>query len=379
VLADPDGRARLDLITGPDPMLDILGAITVTAIYAAIVGVLIGFAPVRGSTRLVLLAAAAAWAALIAAAAALGGLAPGTTSPLPATLLPFTSILVGPFGSWVAFPRFRATLLSVTLEALIGLNASRLAGFFFLLLAVAGRLSAPFAPTAAWGDMTAAVAAVPPAAVTANGGGQRGGWRAALGLWNFFGAVDLIVAVSLGVLSAPGTPFRVSPRDRGHDDAAMGVHPGHDRALVSPDPLHHRDQAKGHPACGGPPGGGKPAERHMMVTGHWPPPMQTTGIVFHWPRAYDLLVRAFTFGRERAYRERQAELARPRSPGMIALAHAKARQARVSESRVGVLKPGGRLLVADFGGQVSRRRNPTPVTSAPTLFGLPAGPRRGLP
>jgi hypothetical protein len=97
----------------------------------------------------------------------------------------------------------------------------------------------------------------------------------------------------------------------------------------------------------------------MMVTGHWPPPMQTTGIVFHWPRAYDLLVRAFTFGRERAYRERLAELARPRSPEMIAMAHAKARQARVSESRDGGTR--------------------SPVTSAPTLFGLPAGPRRGLP
>jgi uncharacterized membrane protein len=30
-----------------------------------------------------------------------------------------------------------------------------------------------------------------------------------LALWNAFGALDLVVAVSLGVLSAPGTPFRV--------------------------------------------------------------------------------------------------------------------------------------------------------------------------
>src|SRR5215510_4273128 len=33
-------------------------------------------------------------------------------------------------------------------------------------------------------------------------------------------------------------------------------------------------------------------------------------IVFHWPHPYDLLVRALTFGRERAPRERLADLAR---------------------------------------------------------------------
>src|SRR5215831_20110006 len=127
----------------------------------------------RGTTRLVLLAAAAAWAALIAAVAALGGLAPGTTGPVPATLLLFTSILVGLFGSWVAFQRFRAALLSVPLEALIGLNAARLAGFFFLLLAAVGRLSAPFAPIAGWGDMMTAAVALPLAAVAATSAGER--------------------------------------------------------------------------------------------------------------------------------------------------------------------------------------------------------------
>ena len=190
-------------------MLDILGAITGTAIYAVVVGTLIGFAPVRRATRLALLAAAIAWATLISAVAALGGLAPGTMGPVPATLLPFASVLVALFGSWFVFPRFRTALLSMPLEALIGLNAARLAGFFFLLLAAAGRLSAPFAPMAAWGDMITAAAALPLAVVVARGVAEHAGWRVAFGLWNLFGAVDLIVAVSLGVLSAQGTPFRV--------------------------------------------------------------------------------------------------------------------------------------------------------------------------
>src|SRR5262249_30357013 len=87
-------------------MLDILGAITGTAIYAVVVGTLIGFAPVRRATRLALLAAAIAWAVLISAVAALGGLAPGTMGPVPATLLPFASVLVALLGSWFVFPRF---------------------------------------------------------------------------------------------------------------------------------------------------------------------------------------------------------------------------------------------------------------------------------
>jgi hypothetical protein len=190
-------------------MLDLLGAITATSIYAVIVGVLIGFASVRAGTRLVAWAAAATWGAIIAAVAALGGLAPGTTGPVPATLLPFGASLAVLFGSWVVFPRYRAALLSVPLEALIGLNAARLAGVFFLLLAADGRLSAPFAPIAAWGDMAAAAAAIPLAVVAARGAGGRSGPRAVLGLWNLFGAADLVVAVSLGILSAPGTPFRV--------------------------------------------------------------------------------------------------------------------------------------------------------------------------
>jgi hypothetical protein len=33
--------------------------------------------------------------------------------------------------------------------------------------------------------------------------------RSWLGLWNAFGGLDLIVAVSLGALSMPGTPYRL--------------------------------------------------------------------------------------------------------------------------------------------------------------------------
>ncbi|MGH6943712.1 MAG: hypothetical protein ACREH6_05775, partial [Geminicoccaceae bacterium] len=65
---------------------------------------------------------------------------------------------------------------------------------------------APFAPVAGSGDIAVAALAIPLAALAAGGADERPAW---LGVWNALGALDLVVAVSLGLLSAAGTPFRV--------------------------------------------------------------------------------------------------------------------------------------------------------------------------
>lgn len=187
-------------------MLDVIAAIFATALYATVVGVLIGLSQVRVEARLVACAAAATWLAVIVAVAALGGLAPGVLGPVPANLLPFTGLLVLLFGGWSLAPQFRSALLSVPLPALVGVHAGRLGGVFFLLLYADGRLSAPFAPVAGVGDMITGALAILLAAMLAISFDMRRAW---LGIWNAFGALDLVVAVSLGVLSAPGTPFRV--------------------------------------------------------------------------------------------------------------------------------------------------------------------------
>ncbi|MGH7267864.1 MAG: hypothetical protein ACREMB_23860, partial [Candidatus Rokuibacteriota bacterium] len=140
-------------------MLDMVGAIGGTAVYAVLVGVLIGFAPVSRPTRLVAFASAAGWAGIIVAIAALGGFAPGAGGPIPAPVVAFGALLAMLFGGWFLLPRFRSALLSVPLPALVGLNAGRLGGVFFLLLAADGRLSAPFAPVAGAGDMLIAALA----------------------------------------------------------------------------------------------------------------------------------------------------------------------------------------------------------------------------
>jgi len=193
-------------------MIDMIGAIVATAIYAVLVGVLVGFSPVGTGARIVAVVAAAVWGGIVVAVAARGGFAPGASGPVPTILFPFVGSLALLFGGWFFLPGFRSAFLSVPLPALVGLNTARLGGVFFLILAADGRLSAPFAPVAGSGDMLVAALAIPLAARLAADAGESTAW---LGIWNALGALDLIVAVSLGVLSAPGTPFRVFTQEPG--------------------------------------------------------------------------------------------------------------------------------------------------------------------
>jgi hypothetical protein len=201
-------------------MIDLVGAIAGTATYATIVGVLVGYSSVGRAAKLRACAAAAAWGALVVALAALGAFAPGIAGPVPTPVLAFVASLAVLLGSWVRQPGFRSALLSVPLPALIGLNIARLGGVFFLVLAAGGRLSAPFAPVAGAGDMLVGAAAIPLAAIALRGGTEppRG-----LGLWNALGALDLVLAIALGGLSAPGAPFRVFTEGPGA--LAMGTLP----------------------------------------------------------------------------------------------------------------------------------------------------------
>ncbi|MFB3816965.1 MAG: hypothetical protein ACE147_04810 [Candidatus Methylomirabilales bacterium] len=187
-------------------MLDMIGGIGGTAVYVTLVGVLVGLSAESRTMKLAAIVAAGAWGAGIVAAGALGGFAPGITGPVPAPVLAFAASLVLVFGSWLLSPRFRHALLAVPLPALVGLNAARLGGAAFLVLASDGRLPAPFAPVAGWGDIGVAALAIPLAIAAAGEPARHLGW---LAVWNVLGAVDLVVAVSLGILSAPGTPFQL--------------------------------------------------------------------------------------------------------------------------------------------------------------------------
>ncbi len=187
-------------------LLDVIGALLLGAICTADIAVLIGLAVIRPATKVVAFVIAAAWISLIFTIGALGGFAAGVTGPFPAPVIPFLTLMIGGLVAWFAWPAFRSALLSVPLWALIGINVFRILGVFFLILHHQGRLAAPFAISAGWGDIITGLAAIPLAALA--------GWRGKLprwllAAWTAFGTSDLIVAITLGALSAPGTPFRV--------------------------------------------------------------------------------------------------------------------------------------------------------------------------
>ena len=99
----------------------------------------------------------------------------------------------------------RAAMLASPLPALVAINSIRILGVIFVALYAAGRLPAPFAPSAGWGDILTGVAAAPLAWAIARFGARV---RMPALIWNVFGAADLVNAIALGALSAPG-PLQV--------------------------------------------------------------------------------------------------------------------------------------------------------------------------
>jgi hypothetical protein len=186
-------------------MLNLVGALSLGGIIAVDLVVLIGLAAIRPRARAIAFAVAGCWFVLITALAATGGFAAGVTGPLPAPVIPFLILMVGGVVGYLVSPAFRAALASVPLAAVVGIHILRILGVFFLVLHAQGHLGAPFATSAGWGDIITGVVAIPLALMVWKGTAPR--WL--LALWNAFGALDLVTAIALGAMSAPGTPFNI--------------------------------------------------------------------------------------------------------------------------------------------------------------------------
>ena len=187
-------------------MLDIIAALTIGAMFAVDVTVLVGLAAVSRRAKFGAFAIAAAWALTIVTIAAMGGFRAGLLGPVPAPVVAFGALVLASLIGWLMWPAFRRAMLSVPLAALVGINSFRIGGVFFLLLFGDGQLSSPFAQSAGWGDIITGIAAIPIAARAAS---SRSVSRGLLAAWNAFGALDLVIAVTLAFLSAPGPPYRV--------------------------------------------------------------------------------------------------------------------------------------------------------------------------
>lgn len=195
-------------------MLDIIGAILFGVILAADAAILIGLARIQTSAKLKAFAVAGGWTTMMIVVASLGGFAPGSIGNFPAPVVAFTVLIAAGLLGWFHLRSFRDAFLSLPAAALIGVNGFRLFGIFFILLDQQDRLSAPFGPIAGWGDIITGLAAIGLSGLLLSG---RNVSARLLSLWNAFGALDLIAAVSLASLSATGTPFQLFMDPRGTD------------------------------------------------------------------------------------------------------------------------------------------------------------------
>jgi hypothetical protein len=103
-------------------------------------------------------------------------------------------------------PSVRSVIMQANVPLLVALHTTRVAGGLFIPLQAAGRLSDPFATIAGWGDLLAATLAIPAAIIAWR---ARPGWEKWVLGWNMIGFLDFLSAVTLGVLSQPGSPLRI--------------------------------------------------------------------------------------------------------------------------------------------------------------------------
>jgi hypothetical protein len=184
---------------------DLIGSIELTASAAILIAALsIGFGS-NPLTRIRIALALGVWFIIVVILAAtralyyehgLGTPGLGLAVVLPIAILCLTAARV---------QSLRENFHQVPLWLLVGVHTVRLLGLSFIILFAAGRLPAPFAPVAGWGDIFVGATAVPVAWLVYR---QTVNARVILWIWNVVGIADLIAAVGLGATSSPG-PLRL--------------------------------------------------------------------------------------------------------------------------------------------------------------------------
>jgi hypothetical protein len=159
-----------------------------------------------GSVAILTAAVLAAWFFLALGGSLLGVFDSEPRPPLPLGLAAVVPVAVFGF-SYLTSGRFRQFVSSLDLRILTVAQTWRVGGIVFLILYYQGALPAVFAVPAGWGDIAVGVTAPlvawywrPPFP------------RKAFVAWNVLGSLDLVMAVSLGVL-ASATPAGVLAGD----------------------------------------------------------------------------------------------------------------------------------------------------------------------
>ena len=183
-------------------MFEILSTVVLTVSASLVIGFLAYAMAKTTRGRLTVAGVLTAWFALVVTIGASAALHPVRGFGVPALGLTVGLPVAALVSAFFAFGPIRAAMLAAPLPALVAVNAIRiLPGSLFVLLYAAGKLPAPFAPSAGWGDIFAGVAALPLAWSIIRFGRPVAPLVFA---WSVIGIADLVNAIALGALSAPG-------------------------------------------------------------------------------------------------------------------------------------------------------------------------------
>lgn len=187
-------------------MLNLIEAVTAIATIAINLVAMTHALSGSLTRRLTLAAIVGGWAGLAIGLADAGRFIFSPQIPFPLIGVFFAAPLLTVGVLALTRDKVRAALLGIPQQLLIGLNSFRILGVLFLLEYLRGTLSGPFPFFAGIGDIITGVVAIPLALQVAR---SQDVPARAIARWNAFGALDLVVAVGLGITSAAGSPLQL--------------------------------------------------------------------------------------------------------------------------------------------------------------------------
>jgi hypothetical protein len=173
-------------------MLEIIRTLTIGGTAGALFAAVLTALPIRPGSRLAFGAGIGAWIALVVEITG-----SGAVKDSPFVLPVFFMLPLVAAGFVATSPVVRSKMMAIPAPLIIALNAMRVLGVFMVIAAATGLMSGPFPYSAGIGDIITGLFALPVARLAARNPGDVRVWE-----WNIFGALDLIVAVSLGVIYA---------------------------------------------------------------------------------------------------------------------------------------------------------------------------------
>jgi hypothetical protein len=189
-------------------MLDGFETVLIGAAAGTIVATIVATARTSLANRLLFGAIAGMWIALVATLTE-GGYIRTAPFALPLT---FGTYVVAAVVLALASPGFRTALAGIPTAYIIRLNAFRVIGVFFFVLLAHGRLGGPFPYFAGTGDIITGLFALPAARLF-----ERNPRDPRVLFWNAVGTLDLLLAVTLGLLSGNNSPLQAIHAGAGID------------------------------------------------------------------------------------------------------------------------------------------------------------------